>query len=107
MTLKSPWVEPGLVRISYKADRKLSTQRSVVSLSGVTFEYAAPFPLTLVFTPDVLQRYNSLFVLLLQIRRAKCMLDNILMRGSSGSARTENELKSFYVMRSRMSWIVK
>ena len=95
------------MRISYKADRRHSAQRSVVSLDGVSFEYAAPFPLTLVFTPDVLQRYNAIFVLLLQIRRAKSLLDNILMRGSSESARTQDELKAFYVMRSKMSWIVK
>lgn len=95
------------MRISYKADRKHSAQRSVVCLDGISFEYAAPFPLTLVFTPDVLQRYNSIFVMLLQLKQAKSMLDNILLRGSAESSRSQEELKVFYVMRSKLSWIVK
>ena len=105
--LKSPTIGSSLFRISYKADRRHALQRSVVILDGVSFEYAAPFPLTLVFTPDVLQKYNSILILLLQVKRAKAMLDNILLRGSSGTSRPPGELKVFYVMRSKLSWIVK
>lgn len=95
------------MRVLYKADKKQSAQRSVACLDGITFEYAAPFPLTLIYSPGVLQRYNAIFVMLLQLKRAKAMLDNILVRGSIDSARSQEELKVFYVMRSKLSWFVK
>ena len=78
------------------------------SIDGLLVEYAVPFPLTYIFGPRVLQAYGSLFVFLLQIRRAKSVLERILVRGAiTGVPHLGTELKVFYAMRSKLSWFVK
>ncbi|WP_317094361.1 hypothetical protein, partial [Alkalibacillus haloalkaliphilus] len=70
-------------------------------------EYAVPFPLTYVFQPAALQVYGEVFVLLLQIRRAKGVLERILVRGETRGDMLRGELKVFYAMRGRLSWFIK
>ncbi|KAF7294147.1 hypothetical protein HMN09_01143100 [Mycena chlorophos] len=95
-----PWIETALVRLSYRGPK--GTGRSVKVLSGLVVEYAVPFPIAYVFPPRVLQVYSEVFVFLLQIRRAKALLERILVRG----ARVGSELKAFYAFRSRLSWFI-
>ncbi|EPQ59052.1 hypothetical protein GLOTRDRAFT_70178 [Gloeophyllum trabeum ATCC 11539] len=83
------WIDSALVRLSYRGTR--TTNRTVRALEGLQVEYAVPFPLTYVLGPRVLSAYNVLFVFLLQLRRAKGVLDSILV---------------FYAMRSKLSWFV-
>jgi len=79
----------------------------VKALDGLAVEYAVPFPLTYIFQPGALQGYGEVFVLLLQIRRAKGVLERILVRGKARGERLRGELKAFYAMRSRLSWFIK
>lgn len=104
------WINASLVRFSYRGSREKeqSIGRTVRALDGLVLEYAVPFPLIYIFQPKILQLYNEIFVFLLQIRRAKSMLERILVRDEHGrSNRLREELKIFYAMRSRLSWFTK
>lgn len=99
-----PWIEAPLVRLSYR-NIGLRATGSVKSIAGLVLEYAVPFPLVYIFTPSALERYSDIFVFLLQLRRAKSSLENILIRGDS--RKLDNGLKVFYALRSRLNWFVK
>ncbi|KAF7363792.1 hypothetical protein MSAN_01037100 [Mycena sanguinolenta] len=103
------WIQPSLVRLSYRGttDMGKSVGRTVRAIGGLLLEYAVPFPIAYIFPPRILQVYGEVFVFLLQIRRAKSMLERILVRGGTGrDERLGNELKAFYAIRSRLSWFI-
>ncbi|KAG6916475.1 hypothetical protein DXG01_006669 [Tephrocybe rancida] len=102
------WIQTPLVRLSYRGgkDKDRSIAKTVKALDGLAVEYAVPFPLTYIFQPTALQVYGEVFILLLQIRRAKGVLERILVRGEARAERLRNELKGFYAMRSRLSWFI-
>ncbi|KAJ6502148.1 Spc98 family-domain-containing protein [Mycena sanguinolenta] len=103
------WIQPSLVRLSYRGstDGGKSVGRTVKAISGLLIEYAVPFPIAYIFSPRILQVYGEVFVFLLQIRRAKSMLERILVRGGTGrDEKLGNELKAFYAIRSRLSWFI-
>lgn len=107
-------IEIHLIRLSYRGSSLLKpssstiTSRTVKSLDHLSLEYAVPFPLTYIFTPNNMQIYNEIFVFLLQIRRAKSLLEKILVRGAASGGKNPNSgLKAFYAMRSRLSWFIK
>ncbi|KAJ6532287.1 Spc98 family-domain-containing protein [Mycena vulgaris] len=103
------WVQPSLVRLSYRGskDGGKAVSRTVKAISGLLVEYAVPFPIAYIFSPRILQVYGEVFVFLLQIRRAKSMLERILVRGGAGrDGNLGNELKAFYAIRSRLSWFI-
>lgn len=96
------------MRFSYRGKQDRAISRTVKSIDGLLVEYAVPFPLTYLFGPRVLQSYCSLFVFLLQIRRAKNVLERILVRGAIASAPNLGEdMKVFYAIRSKLSWFIK
>jgi gamma-tubulin complex component 5 len=85
-----------------------TVNRTVKAINGLLVEYAMPFPLAYIFPPRILQVYGEVFVFLLQIRRAKSMLERILVRGAGRrDGKLGNELKAFYAIRSRLSWFIK
>lgn len=102
------WVNASLVRLSYRGNREKdrSIKMTVKSIDGLVMEYSVPFPLTYIFQPKIIQSYNEVFLYLLQIRRAKSVLERILVRSDVGKM-LQNNLKIFYAMRSRLSWFVK
>ncbi|KAJ7639449.1 Spc98 family-domain-containing protein [Roridomyces roridus] len=104
------WIDPSLVRLSYRGSAKdggRAVGRTVKAITGLLVEYAMPFPIAYIFSPRILQVYGEVFVLLLQMRRAKGMLERILVRGGRGrEGRLGNELKAFYAVRSRLSWFI-
>ncbi|KAF5388371.1 hypothetical protein D9615_000745 [Tricholomella constricta] len=102
------WIQTSLVRLVYRGgkEKDRAIARTVKALDGLAVEYAVPFPLTYVFQPATLQGYGEVFVLLLQIRRAKGVLERILVRGEARGERLRAELKAFYAMRSRLSWFI-
>ncbi|KAJ7681203.1 Spc98 family-domain-containing protein [Mycena rosella] len=103
------WVQTSLVRLSYRGskDGGKGVSRTVKAISGLLVEYAVPFPIAYIFSPRILQVYGEVFVFLLQIRRAKSMLERILVRGGTGrDGKLGNELKAFYAIRSRLSWFI-
>jgi gamma-tubulin complex component 5 len=104
------WIQPSLVRLSYRGskDGGKGVSRTVKAISGLLVEYAVPFPIAYIFSPRILQVYGEVFVFLLQIRRAKSMLERILVRGGAGrDGKLGHELKAFYAIRSRLSWFIK
>lgn len=104
------WIQSSLVRLSYRGskDGGKGVSRTVKAISGLLVEYAVPFPIAYIFSPRILQVYGEVFVFLLQIRRAKSMLERILVRGGAGKdGKLGNELKAFYAIRSRLSWFIK
>ncbi|KAJ7047193.1 Spc98 family-domain-containing protein [Mycena alexandri] len=103
------WIQASLVRLSYRGskDGGRGVSRTVKAISGLLVEYAVPFPIAYIFSPRILQVYGEVFVFLLQIRRAKSMLERILVRGGAGrDGKLGNELKAFYAIRSRLSWFI-
>lgn len=102
------WIRPSLVRFSYREgkDKERMIYRTVKAIDGLFLEYAVPFPLTYIFRPDVIAMYNEVFGFLLQIRRAKSVLERILVRRDQRQGFGDG-LKVFYAMRSRLSWFIK
>lgn len=102
------WIDPSLVRISYRGSKDRTISRTVRAIDGLMIEYAAPFPLSYIFGPSTMQVYSSIFSFILQIRRAKDTLEKILVRGTlASSTHIGNEMKALYAMRSKLSWFVK
>ncbi|KAF9534615.1 Spc98 family-domain-containing protein [Crepidotus variabilis] len=106
---KTGWVNVSLVRFSYRGnkEKERSVKRTIKAIDGLVLEYAVPFPLIYIFQPRTIQGYNEIFVFLLQIRRAKSVLERILVRDERGRGKKlKEELKVFYAMRSRLSWFI-
>lgn len=104
------WLNASLVRFSYRGsrDKDRSIKHTVKAIDPFFLEYAVPFPLTYIFQPKTIQGYSEVFVFLLQIRRAKSVLERILVRDERGRGKKlREELKVFYAMRSRLSWFIK
>lgn len=100
-------IETSLVRLSYRGSKTTVIAQTVKALDGLLVEYAVPFPLAYIFTPRVFSIYGSIFAFLLQIRRAKSVLERILVRGEIGSERhMKHEFKAFYAMRGKLSWFI-
>jgi gamma-tubulin complex component 5 len=103
---RGEWVHLPLVRLSYRsAISTTPTSRSVSTIEGLRMEYAAPFPLTYILTPDTFVIYNKVFVFLLQIRRGKAGLERLLVRTQDTA--TQDELKFIFALRGRFSWFIK
>ncbi|KAG6900427.1 hypothetical protein C0993_010815 [Termitomyces sp. T159_Od127] len=102
------WIQTSLVRLSYRGgrDKDRYITRTVKALDGLALEYAIPFPLTYIFQPATLQVYGEIFIFMLQIRRAKSVLERILVRVEARAERLRSEQKGFYAMRSRLSWFI-
>ena len=104
------WIEASLVRISHhRRDKTKDIHHTVRAIEGFMIHYAIPFPLTYIFGPKAMQTYSSIFVFILQIRRAKSTLERILVRDAAllKLPRGSLELKLFYAMRGRLLWFVK
>lgn len=103
------WIDPSLVRLSYRGNRDKANIRTVKGVDPLLVEYAVPFPLTYVFSPKAIQAYSSVFVWLVQLRRAQSVLESILLRGAAGMGglHAQSDLKVLYAMRSKLSWFVK
>jgi gamma-tubulin complex component 5 len=101
-------IEPTLVRFSYSGSRDKALRRTIDALDDLLVEYTAPFPLTYLFGLHVSGVYRSVFVFLLQLRRAKNVLENTHIwdiatrRESKGSAE-----KIIFAMRSKLIWFIK
>ena len=74
-------IEPTLVRFSYSGSREKASRGSIDALQDLLVEYAAPFPLTYIFGLHASGVYQSVLIFLLQIRRAKDVLEGVHMRG--------------------------
>ncbi|KZT05559.1 uncharacterized protein LAESUDRAFT_714805 [Laetiporus sulphureus 93-53] len=101
------WIDASLVRFSHRGSRDKTITRTIKAIDGLLIEYAVPFPLTYIFAPRVMQVYSSIFCFILQIRRAKSVLERILIRSTvANMPHVGSEMKLFYAMRSKLSWFV-
>ncbi|KAF5364157.1 hypothetical protein D9756_000312 [Leucocoprinus leucothites] len=101
------WIQPSLVRFSHRGgkDKERTIYRTIKAIDGLSVEYAVPFPLTYIFRPNVVTMYSEVFAFLLQLRRAKRVLERILVRSDRRQDSGEG-LKVFYAVRSRLSWFI-
>ncbi|KAG8686379.1 hypothetical protein FRC08_012534 [Ceratobasidium sp. 394] len=97
------WIDLGRVRLVYRGTKARSSTRSMRALYGLAVEYEFPFPLSYMFGTTTLEVYSQVLVLVLQLRRAKMVLDRILVR-DVGAYR--EELKMVYVLRGQLMWFV-
>ena len=110
---RTRWIDASLVRFSFPqrgggAGPERNIAQTVRALDGLLVEYAVPFPLTYVFGPRTMRVYSAVFTLVLQVRRAKSVLERILVRGGLMTGKQlDGEMKMFYAMRGRLSWFVK
>ena len=102
------WIEPTLVRFSYSGSRDKASRGTVDAWDELLVEYAAPFPLTYVFDMHASGLYCSVFVFLLQIHRAKNVLEGAHMRNiASRQESKEYTNKIIFAMRSKLIWFIK
>jgi len=103
------WIQTPLVRLFYRGTRDSykTANRTVKVIDGLSVEYAIPFPLTYIVQPIAINTYGEIFVFLLQIRRAKSVLERTLVRGSERGKKPNVEMKVFYAMGNRLTWIIK
>lgn len=102
------WIEPTVVHFSYSGSRDKASRGTVDALEGLLVEYTAPFPLTYVLGMHASSVYCSIFVFLLQVRRAKNVLEGARMRDiASHLDLKEYANKIIFVMRSRLIWFIK
>ena len=101
-------MEPTLIRFSYSGSRDQALRRTVEALDGLLVEYAAPFPLTYLFGLHSSIVYRSMFVFLLQIRRAKGVLERAHTWGIAARRKSigSND-KNVFAMRSKLLWFIK
>jgi gamma-tubulin complex component 5 len=100
------WIQPSLVRLSGRRSAS-NMVRSVRVLDALHIEYDAPFPLPYILGPRTLAVYSTIFILLLQLRRAKDVLDRILVRNDLGQVIARDDVKIVYAMRSKLAWVVR
>jgi|SRR5712672_119279 len=102
-------IDPTLVRFSYSGSRDRASRGTVDALDALIVEYAAPFPLIYIFGLDASAVYRSVFIFLLQIRRAKNVLEGAHMRhiASTQESREEDANKVIFAMRSKLIWFIK
>jgi gamma-tubulin complex component 5 len=82
--------------------------RKIDALEDLLVEYAAPFPLTYIFGLHASGVYRSVLIFLLQIRRAKNVLEGVHMQGiTSRQKSNEYTNKIIFAMRSKLIWFIK
>ncbi|KAH9077070.1 Spc98 family-domain-containing protein [Lactarius deliciosus] len=101
-------MEPTLIRFSYSGSRDQALRRAVEAFDGLLVEYAAPFPLTYLFSLHSSSVYRSVFVFLLQIRRAKGVLERAHTWNTAARRKSivSDDDKITFAMRSKLLWFI-
>ena len=101
-------IEPTLVRFSYSGSREKALKGKIDALGDLLVEYAAPFPLTYIFGLHTSSVYRSILVFLLQILRAKNVLEGTRMRDITSRRDSKGvSNKIIFSMRSKLIWFIK
>ncbi|CEH17646.1 GAMMA-TUBULIN COMPLEX COMPONENT 5 [Ceraceosorus bombacis] len=74
-TRAEEWVDTGRVRFKSEA---LRSTGSVRALASISIDYEMPWPLTYMLTPGVIEAYQQMFTLQLQLFRASSCLSELL-----------------------------
>ncbi|KAF8425526.1 Spc98 family-domain-containing protein [Tirmania nivea] len=87
--------------------------RSVRQLAGIALEYALPWPLLNILKPSSLEAYKLVFILLLQLRRGKYVIEHLRLQDGGlrtcGTGRKGNDtlVEQLYLhLRHRALWFV-
>ncbi|KAL8286180.1 hypothetical protein RQP46_004668 [Phenoliferia psychrophenolica] len=91
------WTDPTLVRFRVAGRNVQPSSRSVKVFSHLQIE------------PETMMSYSNIFTFLLQVRRAKHLIDRLSLTKptpSSASFASRRDLKRFYSLRLQLSWIV-
>ncbi|KZO98172.1 hypothetical protein CALVIDRAFT_597152 [Calocera viscosa TUFC12733] len=105
-------IDASLLRFWYTKPRDDAAARMTRCLSGLSVTYEVPIPLLYLLTPDTLLRYSAIFVLLTQLRRAKRLIDGIIVRRrlrsqlELGEDTATDDIKIFFALRSKLSWFL-
>lgn len=101
-------IEPTSVVFSYSGSRDKASRNTVDALEGLVVEYAAPFPLTYAFGMQASSVYCSIFVFLLQIRRAKNVMEGARMLDITSRLESkEYANRIIFAIRSQLIWFIK
>ncbi|KAN0065174.1 hypothetical protein ACQY0O_001671 [Thecaphora frezii] len=102
------WIDTGLVRI-YAGEPLQSRSQGVGQLSQITVRYQVPWPACYCFTPAALATYQEIFVLLLQVQRARKVVASLL----KASHRQQHQhlhmpsMRKFWSLRKKVDWLVR
>ncbi|PWN46086.1 hypothetical protein IE81DRAFT_82745 [Ceraceosorus guamensis] len=126
-TRAEEWVDTGRVRFKSEA---LRSTGSVRALASISIDYEMPWPLTYMLTPGVIEAYQQMFTLQLQLFRASSCLSELLnlrpsmlnglgveLRDASGDRQPAampahilhtraNDVRASISLRVKMNWIV-
>ncbi|KAG9019693.1 hypothetical protein FRB90_011502 [Tulasnella sp. 427] len=103
------WINPALMRISYQAATNVSVNPTIAAFGGLTLDYQAPFPLNYMLSPSTKRLYCQVFVLLLQLRRCKAILQkmNFDYAKLPDLDLTGETLRAFYGLKAKLVWFIK
>lgn len=100
-----PTLEPyRLSATSAPIDDPKRARRSVrTALAHITLTYKLPWPVQLIITRETITHYQSLFTLLLQLRRAASTLTSFFKATGPRELETYDQ-QTYYVLRARLLW---
>lgn len=103
------WINPSLMRMSYQATGRDSIAQTVTALEGLTLDYQVPFPLNYMLGQTTIRSYCRVFVLLLQLRRCKAILQSMNFNHSENPSMnlTGAKLTTFYALRAKLIWFIR
>lgn len=78
------------------------------SLPGIRLSYNLAWPVRLVLTKEAIAGYQSIFTLLLQLRRAASILTSAtaLLKSQHSTSMTTNKLAAYHGLRARLLWFI-
>lgn len=80
------------------------SRKSVKCLSSIAFTYGLPWSVQIIITKESISNYQRMFSFLLQIRRAKYMMESIQLRDTANVNRYADRQALFYSLRSKLLW---
>lgn len=105
---RKPWISPELVQFQVRGGREKNNISSVRCFDGLVADYTVPFPLTYILQRPSSAIYASVFVLLIQVRRAKSVMDHLSMKDASqvASGLDVGDLNQFFALKAKFSWFI-
>ncbi|KAF8314738.1 hypothetical protein DL93DRAFT_2167155 [Clavulina sp. PMI_390] len=98
-----------LVRLNFRGLRERHPTATVKAFEGLILEYQVPFPLTYLFNSDALRAYASIFVVFMQLRFARWILDKMMITLRANATKdlmSSPLMKQLTALRSRLIWFL-
>ncbi|KZS97804.1 hypothetical protein SISNIDRAFT_481691 [Sistotremastrum niveocremeum HHB9708] len=97
--------DPTRIRLYLRRVPRRSIHRSLKALDGLVMDYAFTFPANYIFGSCTVI-YSRILALLLQLRRAKSLIDTSIFVSATKTALTGQPLASLLILRVRLSWFL-